>query len=36
MNLLPLRHRDPFNRLLSVPCVVEGMAMMSTDAISDR
>jgi len=28
---LPLRHRDPFDRLLVAQCVVEGLALISPD-----
>jgi PIN domain nuclease of toxin-antitoxin system len=33
--ILPLRHRDPFDRLLIAQSVIEGMALLSVDAAFD-
>ena len=33
---LPLHHRDPFDRLLAAQALVEGMPLVSTDAMFDR
>jgi PIN domain nuclease of toxin-antitoxin system len=33
---LPLHHRDPFDRILAAQAIVEGVAIVSGDAVFDR
>ncbi len=35
-SVLPLHHRDPFDRLLVAQALVEGMPLVSADAVFDR
>ena len=32
---LPFHHRDPFDRMLAAQCQIEGMSILSSDAIFD-
>lgn len=32
---LPFHHRDPFDRMLTAQCLIEGMSIISSDAIFD-
>src|SRR5436190_22312000 len=33
---LPFHHKDPFDRMLAVQCLVEGMPVLSADTIFDQ
>jgi PIN domain nuclease of toxin-antitoxin system len=33
---LPFHHRDPFDRVLAAQCLVEGMSVVSADAVFDK
>jgi PIN domain nuclease of toxin-antitoxin system len=35
-SLLPHHHRDPFDRLLAAQALVDGLVLVSADAIFDR
>lgn len=35
LTMLPLHHRDPFDRLIAATAIVEGLAVISADAVFD-